>query len=133
MNDLRYFNRCMSLKEQQAAMDEMERVKSFSRVDKPYRLRLLDAPIPPQIKAVALKKINALRYTSPGDGEYNKLKKWVDAFLQIPFGKNSQLELSLTDGQDKCHNFMEDARKILDQAVYGLDDVKLQVIQMLGQ
>lgn len=133
MNDLRYFNRCMSLSEQQTAIAEMERVKSFSRVDKPYRLRLLDAPIPPQIKAVALKKINALRYTSPGDGEYNKLKKWVDAFLHIPFGKHSQLELTLTDGQDKCHDFMEDARKILDEAVYGLDDVKLQVIQMLGQ
>ena len=54
-------------------MDEMERVKSFL-VIKPYRLRLLDALIPPQIKAVALKKINALRYTSPGDGEYNKRK-----------------------------------------------------------
>ena len=133
MNDLRYFNRCMSLAEQQFAIAEMERVKAFSRVDKPYRLRLLDAPIPPQIKAVALKKINALRYTSPGDGEYNKLKKWVDAFLHIPFGKHSQLELTLTDGQDKCHEFMENAQRILDEAVYGLDDVKLQVIQMLGQ
>lgn len=133
MNDLRYFNRFMSVDEQQNALAEMEKVKAFSRVDKPYRLRLLDAPIPPQIKAVALKKINALRYTSPGDGEYNKLKKWVDAFLQIPFGKHSQLELSLIDGQDKCHSFMENAQRILDEAVYGLDDVKLQVIQMLGQ
>jgi ATP-dependent Lon protease len=133
MNDLRYFNRFMSVDEQQTALEEMKRVKEFSRVDKPYRLRLLDAPIPPQIKAVALKKINALRYTSPGDGEYNKLKKWVDAFLQLPFGKHSQLNLSLLDGQDKCHEFMDNARNILDEAVYGLDDVKLQVIQMLGQ
>lgn len=133
MNDLRYFNRVMSVEEQQKAIEEMERVKAYSRVDKPYRLRLLDAPIPPQIKAVALKKINALRYTNPGDSEYNKLKKWVDAFLHIPFGRHSHLDLKLTDGTERCHEFMENAKNILDEAVYGLNDVKLQVIQMLGQ
>jgi ATP-dependent Lon protease len=133
MNDLRYFNRIMSVEEQRRALEEMEKVKAYSHVDKPYRLRLLDAPIPPKIKAVALKKINTLRYTSPGDGEYNKLKKWVDAFLQIPFGKFSELELKLSDGREKCHEFMENAKQVLDDAVYGLDDVKLQVMQMLGQ
>lgn len=133
MNDLRYFNRFLSLDEQQKTIAEMERVKACSQVDTPYRIRLLDAPIPPRIKAVAMKKINALRHTSPGDGEHNKLKKWVDAFLQIPFGVHSKLDLTLTDGQDRCHSFMENAQRILDEAVYGLDDVKLQVIQMLGQ
>lgn len=133
MNDLKYFNRVMSVDEQKAALAEMEKVKAFSTCDKPYRLRLLEAPIPSQVKAIALKKINALRYTAPGDSEYNKLKKWVDAFLQIPFGKHSDLSLSLTDGQSKCHDFMNNAKAILDDAVYGLDDAKLQIIQMLGQ
>ena len=133
MNDLKYFNRVMSIDEQKKALLEMEKVKAFSTCDKPYRLRLLEAPIPAQVKAIALKKINALRYTAPGDSEYNKLKKWVDAFLQIPFGKHSDLSLSLTDGQTKCHEFMNNAKTILDEAVYGLDDAKLQIIQMLGQ
>jgi ATP-dependent Lon protease len=133
MNDLRYFNRIMTIDEQKDALEEMKLIKEFSHVDKPYRLRLLEAPIPPQIKAIALKKINALRYTSPGDGEYNKLKKWVDAFLQIPFGKYSELDLKLSDGKEKCHEFMENAKQVLDDAVYGLDNVKLQVMQMLGQ
>lgn len=133
MNDLKYFNRVMSIDEQKTAIVEMEKVRAFSTCDKPYRLRLLEAPIPAQVKAIALKKINALRYTAPGDSEYNKLKKWVDAFLQIPFGKYSDLSLSLTDGQTKCHEFMNNAKIILDEAVYGLDDAKLQIIQMLGQ
>jgi len=133
MNDLKYFNRVMSIDEQKTALAEMEKVKAFSTCDKPYRLRLLEAPIPAQVKAIALKKINALRYTAPGDSEYNKLKKWVDAFLQIPFGKHSDLSLSLTDGQTRCHEFMNSAKSILDEAVYGLDDAKLQIIQMLGQ
>ena len=56
MNDLRYFNRIMTVDEQKDALEEMKLIKEFSHVDKPYRLRLLEAPIPPQIKAIALKK-----------------------------------------------------------------------------
>ena len=133
MNDLKYFNREMSLEDQRRVLEEMNEVKKHTKVDKPYRLQLLDAKIPPQMKAIALKKINSLRYMSPGEGEYNKLKSWVDAFLQIPFGKYSQLSLSINDGKEACHEFMENARKTLDDAVYGLDDAKLQIMQMLGQ
>lgn len=133
MNDLKYFNREMTLEDQKRVLEEITEVQKHTKVDKPYRLQLLDAKIPPQMKAIALKKINSLRYMSPGEGEYNKLKTWVDAFLQIPFGKYSQLSLNIDAGKEACHDFMENARKTLDEAVYGLDDAKLQIMQMLGQ
>jgi ATP-dependent Lon protease len=53
--------------------------------------------------------------------------------MQIPFGKTKNLPVTIDDGVDKCHEFMENANKILDEAVYGLDDVKLQIMQMVGQ
>jgi len=43
------------------------------------------------------------------------------------------LPLSITDGVDKCHDFMANAQKTLDEAVYGLNDAKMQIMQMLGQ
>lgn len=133
MNDLKYFNREMSIEDQKRVLEEISEVQKHTKVDKPYRLQLLDAKIPPQMKAIALKKINSLRYMAPGEGEYNKLKSWVDAFLQIPFGKYSQLSLNIDAGKEACHEFMDNARKTLDEAVYGLDDAKLQIMQMLGQ
>jgi ATP-dependent Lon protease len=41
--------------------------------------------------------------------------------------------VSIEDGVDKCHDFMENAKKTLDEAVFGLNDAKMQIMQMLGQ
>jgi ATP-dependent Lon protease len=69
----------------------------------------------------------------PGSGEYNKLKNWVDTFMRIPFGKNEVLPLTIEDGIEKCHEFMANAQKTLSDAVYGLNDAKMQIMQLLGQ
>jgi ATP-dependent Lon protease len=69
----------------------------------------------------------------PGSGEYYKVKNWVDTFMQIPFGKYNTLPVNISDGVEKCHEFMENAQKTLDSAVYGLNDAKMQIMQMLGQ
>jgi ATP-dependent Lon protease len=65
-------------------------------------------------------------------GEYYKLKQWVDNFMRIPFSKFKQLEISIDDGIDKCSEYMENAQKILNTAVYGLNDAKIQIMQLLG-
>jgi ATP-dependent Lon protease len=41
--------------------------------------------------------------------------------------------VNMEDGVEKCHDFMSSAQKILDDAVYGLNDAKMQIMQMLGQ
>ena len=69
----------------------------------------------------------------PGGGEYYKIKNWVDTFMQIPFGKYKTLPLTIEDGIEKTHEFMDNAKKILDSAVFGLDDAKLQIMQFVGQ
>jgi ATP-dependent Lon protease len=57
----------------------------------------------------------------------------VEAFMQIPFGKNKNLPLTISDGVDRCHEFMINAKNRLDTAVYGLNDAKMQIMQMVGQ
>ena len=133
MNDLQYFNEKMTIEEQERALAQIEVIKEHSTITKPYRLTLLDADIPPQYKAIAYRKISTLRYMEPGGGEYYKMKNWVDAFMQIPFGKYKNLPITMDDGVEKCHAFMDNAKQILDQAVYGLNDAKLQIMQMIGQ
>jgi hypothetical protein len=133
MNDVKYFHEKMSVEEQYKVLKQMLEIKSHNIIVKPYRLALLDADIPVQYKAIAYKKINTLKYMEQGGGEYYKIKNWVDTFMQIPFGKTKNLPVTIEDGVEKCHDFMEKANKILDEAVYGLDDVKLQIMQMVGQ
>jgi ATP-dependent Lon protease len=61
------------------------------------------------------------------------VKNWVDTFMRIPFNKYNTLPISIDDGVEKCHQFMENAKQTLDDAVYGLNDAKMQVIQLVGQ
>jgi ATP-dependent Lon protease len=132
-NDLKYFKDNLSTDEQTAVLKELEDLNKLTITDKPYRLSLLQSNIPQAFKAIALKKITNLRYMEPGAGEYYKIKNWVDTFMQIPFGKNCNLPLTISDGIEKCHDFMESAKSTLDSAVYGLNDAKMQIMQMLGQ
>jgi hypothetical protein len=132
-NDLKYFKEHLSMDEQSAVLSELQCLNKLTITDKPYRLALLQSNIPQEFKAIALKKITNLRRMEPGAGEYYKIKNWVDTFMQIPFGKISNLPLTISDGIEKCHDFMEDAKSKLDGAVYGLNDAKMQIMQMLGQ
>jgi ATP-dependent Lon protease len=81
----------------------------------------------------AMQRLNTLKSMEPGDHEYYKIKNWVDAFMRIPFGIYRSIDVKLGDGLDVCDQFMEGARKTLDNCVYGLNDAKLQIMQMLGQ
>lgn len=132
MNDFSFYDK-LEIENQKKIIKELREINKITRIEKPYRMTLLEADIPVQFKSAAMKKINSLRYMEPGSGEFYKIKNWVDTFMRIPFSKHEGLPISIEDGVEKCHDFMENAQGILDQAVYGLNDAKMQIMQMLGQ
>ena len=132
MNDFTFFEKLAPV-EQKKIIKELREINKITRIEKPYRLTLLESNMPTIFKAAAMKKIGSLRYMEPGSGEYYKIKNWVDTFMRIPFGKYDNLPVNISDGVDICHEFMSNAQKTLDEAVYGLNDAKMQIMQMLGQ
>jgi ATP-dependent Lon protease len=132
MNDFSFFQK-IEIDDQKKIIKELKEINKLTRVEKPYRMTLLEANMPIIFKAAAMKKINSLRYMEPGSGEFYKIKNWVDTFMRMPFGNYLTLPINISDGVDKCHEFMETAQKTLDEAVYGLNDAKMQIMQMLGQ
>ena len=131
-NDFDFFQK-MEIDHQKKIIKELREINKVTRIEKPYRMTLLESNIPTKFKAAAMKKINSLRNMEPGSGEYYKIKNWVDTFMRMPFDKFENLSINIDDGVDKCHDFMENAQKTLDAAVYGLNDAKMQIMQMLGQ
>ena len=128
-----YFKKNLSNKQQLDIVKEMKEINEHINVEKPYRLSLLQSQIPAKYKATAMQKLNMLKMMEPGDSEYYKIKSWVDTFMKIPFGINKSLSVNMSDGIEKCHDFMGNAKQILDNCVYGLDDAKIQIMQMVGQ
>lgn len=132
MNDFKYFKE-MKVEDQRLILRKLKEVNEFSNVEKPYRLSLLESNIPIEFKSVAMKKINTLQYMDPGSGEYYKIKQWVDTFMRIPFSVTNNLPVSIKDGRETCSEFMENAKKTLDDCVFGLNDAKMQIMQFVGQ
>ena len=132
MNDFNYFKK-LGVEEQNNIIEKLTEVNNFHDQKKPYRIQLIESNIPTKFKSMAMKKLNSLSYIEPGSGEYYRLKQWVDTFMRLPFNKYSNLPVSIEDGPEKCKEFMTNAKKTLDEAVYGLDDAKIQIMQMIGQ
>jgi ATP-dependent Lon protease len=131
-HELVFFKK-MSVDDQKVLIKEFREINKLICVEKPYRLSLLESPIPILHKSIAMKKINLLRSMDEYCSEYYKIKYWVDTFMRIPFGKYNNLQISMKDGLESSNQFMENAKRILDSAVYGLNDAKMQIMQMLGQ
>jgi ATP-dependent Lon protease len=132
-NEVEYFKTKMTYQEQMRIMNELRDINKYINIDKPYRIALLNSQIPQKFKAIAFQKLNVLKTMEPGDPEYYKLKQWVDAFMRIPFNTYKSLDIQLSSGIDECSNFIENAKNTLDNCVYGLNDAKIQIMQMMGQ
>ena len=132
-NEMDYFKKKLSNKEQMKIMGDLKIVNEQIQVVKPYRLSLLESLIPNKYKGTVMQKLNLLKSMESTDSEYYKIKNWVDAFMKIPFGKYKNLEVKMENGIEECTKFMDSAIADLDTCVYGLNDAKMQILQMIGQ
>ena len=130
MNEIKYFQ-SLSMEEQGELISKLITLREMDKQQKPNRIRLLESDIPDEYKLIALQKMTQLKQGS--DGEVGKIRAWLDGFMMIPFGKYHQLPVSLADGMDLCHSFIEDSKHKLDETTYGLNDAKMQIIQYIGR
>ena len=127
---LKKFNRLYSLEP-----EEPEYFKIINWFDTfiSYVLKLKDFEIFKKYEELVLKKVNTLSSSDSDNGEYHKLKNWVDTFVNIPFNKYSNLPITINDGIENCHEFMSNCKNTLNSVVYGMNDAKIQIMQMIGQ
>ena len=132
LNDDKFFVK-LPLAEQKKINEESLVMNNAMHIKKPYRFLLIDSNIPLKYKVAALSKINALQHMDSDSSEFYKLKLWIDTFMKIPFNIYQDLSIQMTDGVEVSHQFLANAQNILNEAVYGLDDAKIQIMQMIGK
>ena len=130
----KYFN-SLTLKKQKDIISIMERVSKLGveEGDVPYKFKVLEMPINDYMKSSIIKKINTFNDMSGDAGESHKLKNWIDGILRIPFGKTIPLPVRIEDGHMKCNEFMIASKKTMNQAIYGMNNAKLQIMQIIAQ
>lgn len=116
-------------------LDMMKRIANLTlnEGDIPNKFKVLQLPISDYMKSNVIKKMNALAEMGNDNGESYKLRTWLEAFLRIPFGKSVPLPVTLADGQLKCSHFMANARKVMDDEIYGMVPAKTQIMQVIAQ
>lgn len=126
-----YFKELTPLKQEHilSQLIELKRLKG----NVPLRLQLLDLNIPSTAKSIVLNKMDALVTMNKSSGEYNKLIHWIETFMTIPFHKNSQLPVCKSDGIHACRHYITQCKDILDNAIFGMNEAKLQFMQLVGQ
>ena len=99
----------------------------------PIRFKILKCPFSPDIKRSLLEKVNIINNIDKSSGEYYKLKKWVDGIMRIPFGKYIEPTVSKHDEPTKITEYLNDAYKTLDNAVYGHHDAKTEIMLLISK
>ena len=119
----------LSKKERTNAMSNIKEIKGFHSTDKPIVFQIMDMPLPINMRNLILK--NYMTLISSRCSE-NKLRNWFDSLMTIPFGKYKGIDLKSLKSSD-VKDFINKLDKIMNDAVYGHDDAKRQIIQMMGQ
>ena len=100
--------------------------------DQPVMFKILNMKTSPEIQAQLLAKYNNLQALDPSSGEYFKMRNWLEKATALPLGIRKEMPVKVDDGSDICQAFMTRAKKCLDEAIYGQEESKLQILQFIA-
>jgi flagellar biosynthesis GTPase FlhF len=98
----------------------------------PLRFQILAKDVPPEVERVALSKFSAMQTIDPSSPEYYKASQWINGYTRLPLGIYKDLPVKLEDGNEACQAFVTNVRKSMDEAIYGHDEAKLQILQFVS-
>ena len=113
-------------------LEALEKRSEYVKKEEPLMFRLLQMKLNPETMAMVMTRYNSLNTMDVSSGEYYKLRAWMEKLVSIPLGLYKDMPVRLEDGAESCAPFMNKARKCLDEAIYGQDDAKLQIMQFIA-
>jgi len=125
------FKRLTGEKQNELLMTLSRKATSDSK-SQSMMFRILDMKLTPETQSMVLAKYNSLQTMDPGSGEYFKQRAWLEKFASLPLGMYRDIPVRITDGTETCGAFMEKARRYLNEAIYGQNEAKIQILQFIA-
>jgi hypothetical protein len=119
----------LSTEKQGVLLSALEKRSEYVKKEQPLMFRLLQMNLKPEMMAMVMARYNAMNQMDPASGEYYKLRSWMEKLVSIPLGLYKDMPVKL-DGD--CAPFMTKARAYLEDAIYGQDEAKLQIMQFIA-
>lgn len=110
-------------------------IDSFNQEQMPLKFKILGLPnISTQSKSHLLSRLQTFQNMEQSENEYHKLKSWFNEFTKIPLNTYVKFPISTeTSTKEEIFDFLKDSRSLLNNAVYGHDTVKNEIIQVISQ
>ena len=103
-----------------------KQINELNKCDIPLKYKILQSELEIAEKARIIKTIETANENS---GEYNKISHYVNTVLSIPFNVYKDIDLK----GKSVNNFILEASKVLESIIYGHDNAKLEILQILTQ
>ncbi len=94
--------------------------------------KILNMKLPVETQAMILAKYNTLQQMDSSSGDYFKMRSWLEKVTSLPFGIYKDFPVKISDGQEACGAFMNRGHKCLNDAIFGQDESKLQILQFMA-
>lgn len=128
---INYFNK-MTKQFQTATLNNLNKISNVNSNNIPYIFRIIQSPLDATTKQHIISKILYLQ--THGVNENGKDKKWVDNVMKLPFGIYKGLNLDTMKNKPvAAKRFLNNLEQHMNDAVYGHDDAKKQIIRIMGQ
>ena len=119
----------LSADKQGLLLTALEKRSEYVKKEQPLMFRLLQMNLKPEMMAMVMSRYNAMNQMDPATGEYYKLRSWMEKLVSIPLGVYKDMPVKL---EGDCAPFMTKARAYLEDAIYGQEDAKLQIMQFIA-
>ena len=119
----------LSSSERREALNSVKEINNYQQSTEPILFKILNMSVPLSQKNMMLKTYTGLLSSRTPE---KKLNTWFDALMTIPFGVYKGINLKEIKPK-KVKHFLDNLQTVMDNAVYGHNEAKRQIIQMMGQ
>lgn len=123
----------LNQKQKLSVIGQLKQIKTQNNDLTPLFFKVINSTLDEYTKNIVLQKIEALASMEIGAGEYHKLNNWIQSLLSIPWNTHSQLPVTYKDPPEKIYQFLKDGKKNMDDVIYGQDNTKNQIIQIISK
>jgi ATP-dependent Lon protease len=120
-------------KKREELVNKEKEIRKEVKPEVPTRFKILMSDLSDRAKFNIIQRIDHFNNMSPMENEYSKLNQWKNTLDKVPFGKYLSPPISRSDPPSKILNFLHEMRSTLNKAVYGHEEAKTQIIQLMAQ
>ena len=130
-DESKYYKK-LTKEQQQIILKKEKQLAEYNNIDIPQRFRILNSNLSLKTKRHIIDKIDHFYSLDESNNEFHKLSSWVDSLSKIHFDNYTPSPLKNTNPVEVV-DFLRNSQDILDKAVYGHEEAKDQVLQILAQ